>query len=263
MACLLPLDCGAQNQAPAAAASAASEAGAPASSAKARAMERARRAAEGPMRAILEAGKVRRRFEPDPAVEAGPARRRALAVQPAPAVPVADPGTARPEARAHTPLAQPPAVAARPAAPAAPPPPAAVIILTLPDEASPPAPARSAGLDPTAVAPVRAAVVPAAAAEMPKATLASRAPPPANVQPKLVRMVEPEVPPRLLDQLVQPEVTVEFTIAADGAVGAVAVLSRVPRQLEPILATALEQWRYEPSAAPRRHRVQLVFKEGL
>ena len=73
-------------------------------------------------------------------------------------------------------------------------------------------------------------------------------------------MVEPAATPRLLDLLIRPEISVEFTIATDGSVGDIQVLPPAPRQWVPVITEAVEQWRYAPLAAPHRHRVQLVFK---
>lgn len=189
------------------------------------AMERARRAAESPLRAILEASKVRRRIDAESPAEA--------------------------EA-APTPVVVLPLVA---------PPTPVITIRTLPEE------------------PVAAGAAASAAALLPLAEATSRAPaselsrpvqgPPALTliepvvrPPELLRVVEPEANPRLIEQLSRPEVAVEFTIAADGSVGAVQVQPPVPRALVPKIVEAVEQWRYAPARAPRRHRVQLVFKTG-
>lgn len=75
-------------------------------------------------------------------------------------------------------------------------------------------------------------------------------------------MVEPELNPRWLEQLLRPEVTVQFTIRADGAVEAVQVLPPVPRQMVAPILAAVEQWRFAPVPAPRPYRVQLVFRPG-
>jgi len=75
-------------------------------------------------------------------------------------------------------------------------------------------------------------------------------------------MVEPEVSPRMLEQLPRSEVVVQFTIRADGTVEAVQVLPPVPRQMVAPIVAAVEQWRFAPLPAPRQHRVQLVFRPG-
>jgi hypothetical protein len=213
-------------------------------------MERAQRAADSPLRAILEASKLRPAAAPVAAVNPNPnaSLNTSSASLPAPA-PVA-----RSLAAANPP---PPAPVPDPGSPV-------VTIRTLPTEALPAAPARSAALAPTAVAPVRGASAPLLPAELPRPAplpLAVTAPlvPPV---PQLLHMVEPEVTPRLLDQLTRPEVAVEFTIRLDGSVSDVQVRSPVPRALVPVIAAAVEQWRFAPVPAPRPHRVQLVFKSG-
>lgn len=195
-------------------------------------MERARRAAESPLRAILEAAKVK------PASPAG------YAAAPPPAPTAARTQTAG-NATAATPDQGTPPLSIR----------------TLPTEALPAAPARSAALAPAAVAPLRGASMPSLAAELPRPAFM----PPASAvlqAPRLVHMVEPEMTPRLLDQLSRPEVAVELTIRSDGSVSDVQVQPPVPRALVPVIAAAVEQWRFAPVPAPRRHRVQLVFKPG-
>ncbi|MBL8288575.1 MAG: energy transducer TonB [Rubrivivax sp.] len=138
-----------------------------------------------------------------------------------------------------------------------------IVILTLPEDAAPAAPARGAGLDQAAVAPLRAG---SATAPLPgdsaRAPLPQVPPVVAAAAPQLVHLVQPEVPPRLLDQLAGAEVSVEFTIAADGRVSGISVLPPVPRPLVPLITAAIEQWRYAPLPAARPHRVQLVFKDG-
>jgi TonB family protein len=120
------------------------------------------------------------------------------------------------------------------------------------------APARSAALE-TAVAPVAAGAGGAAAAgELPRLA-ASPLPQPVAPKLELVRMVEPELPPRLLELLARPEVAVEFLIRPDGTVTNVRVLPPVPRQAVPMIVAAVEQWRFAPLLVAREHRVQLVF----
>lgn len=229
----------------------AGSASAPAKGASA-AMERVQRAADSPLRAILEAAKVRRRIEPEPTgADAEAALRRATALRQVQAtLPEAAP-VAPPAVSAAVWL--PPQVAVPPAT--------STVILTLPEAATPVAPARAAGLDAAAVAPLRAA---SAAAALPGD--AARAPlpelPATAATPQLVHLVQPDVPQRLLDQLARAEVTVEFVIGSDGRVSSIAVLPPVPRPLVPLITAAVEQWRYAPLPAARPHRVQLVFKEG-
>lgn len=242
-------------------------AGAAASTPAADAMERARRAADSPLRAILEAAKVRRRAEPDaPAETDGAPRRagaqralspdagraegvpRAVAAAGAAAVPDNGAGSDGHGASA-TGAADSPSGLAEPGSPI-------ITIRTLPSEAAA-APARSAALDPAAIDPLHSDASPAQRAELPRPL------PPTGelaLRPELLHMVEPAVTPRLLDQLTRPEVTVEFTIQKDGSVSGVQVLPPVPRQLVQFVIEAVEQWRFAPLPAARQHRAQLVFK---
>lgn len=189
-------------------------------------MDRARRAAESPLRAIIEAGRVRRRIEGDSTTETE-------AAPPAPARFLVAPDTP------------------------------VITIRTLPSEPEVAPAAPRAALAPGGVAPLTAA--PPAVPELTRPVPGVKALPPAAsapTTPELRHMVEPEAPPRLLEQLTRPEVAVEFTIAADGSVVDVEVQPPVPRALVPRIVEALGQWRYAPAAAPRRHRVQLVFRSG-
>lgn len=207
-----------------------------AADADAAAMERARRAAESPLRAILEAGKVRRRYDGDGAAE----------VDGAPPRPV--PGTIRPVVAADSPV---------------------LTIRTLPAE---PGVAASAArmLDPASPTSVAELPARAPAALLTRPVPEVRQPPPLSQSPaaattrgpELLHMVEPVATPRALEQLTRPEVAVEFTIGADGRVSDVQVQPPVPLALVSRIVQAVEQWRYAPSAASRRHRVQLVFKPG-
>jgi hypothetical protein len=240
----------------AAASSAAGAASAASAAAGNPAMERAQRAADSPLRAIMEAGKIRGRIQAEavetPEPRRAPARANDVPPRPAPGAAPA-PVAAAAVAAAGAP-AQPAAPAPRPAAEPEP------ALRTLPTAAAGTTLPR-ANLDNTAVAPLtlpRAAAVPAGA-ELPSV---QALPESAQIKPRLVRMIEPEVSPRALEQLTRPEVTVEFTIGADGAVSAIAVLPPVPRGMVGPIVSAVEQWRFAPLPAPRVHRVQLVFNAG-
>ena len=240
VACALPLTCLAQAARPPAAAAStpAKPASAASGSADAAAMERARRAAESPLRAILEAGKVRRRLDGDP-----------------PADPDAAPVVARPLVAPATPV---------------------VTIRTLPPDPPATSTPRQPALTTGQVAPLNGAQaalpdlsrpvvamtpLTSASSSPPTSTAASGASSSASPGgPALRHMVEPETSPRLLEQLSRPEVAVEFTIGPDGTVSEVKVQPPVPRALVEKIVEAVEQWRYAPMPAPRRHRVQLVFK---
>lgn len=225
-------------------------------------MERVQRAADSPMRAILEAAKLRRRIEGESPAELDAGTRRAngpralTAEPPRPEVPRATfTGNAGVLAQgvANTPPAARGAATAGDAA--------VVTIRTLADEALPAAPARSAALAPAALAPLRSVSTLALPGEVPRLSpwpVASSTP----AAPELVQMVEPEMTPRLQDLLQRSEVAVEFVIQPDGRVSGVQVLPPVPRALVPVIVAAVEQWRYAPVPAARAHRVQLVFKTG-
>ena len=107
-----------------------------------------------------------------------------------------------------------------------------------------------------AVSPVVAPVTAPVAAPVIASALAA---PPA-AQPKLVTMIEPDIPGRLL--LEGPRVVdifADLALRTDGTVGSVTLLPGVPRTWQRYVTAALERWRFEPLPATRVHRVQLVF----
>lgn len=260
------------------------------------AMERAQRMAANPMRVILQASKIRRRSDaevvpepvragvrnvstttvvaaPVPAAVAAPAAPRALpTVAPAPVAVVA--ALVRAPAPAPTPaevvaeqLPEPVPAAAPVAAPVA----APAVASAEPAAAPLAAPiAKAAVFTPTGLtappsgatntAPVNASVVApftASAISMPPSVAAA-----VTVQPKLVTMLEPDIPTRLLIEGPRvSEIFADLTLRADGTVAGVALLPGVPRQWQRYVVSALERWRFEPLAAGRVHRVQLVFGE--
>jgi len=222
-------------------------------------MERAQRAADSPLRAILEAAKLRRRIEPDAgggAVDAETAARRAAVARAANgAVPAAPANGTVAAGAAPAPTA---AAAAPPAAAAAAD--AGVTTLrTLPAEALPAGPARSDALVSAPVAPLRTGGSGPGAAELPRPQALAL---PELQAPRLLHMVEPELTPRLLEAMRRPEVVVDFTIRADGTVADVQVQPPATALLASAIAAAVEQWRFAPLPAPRKHRVELVFKAG-
>ncbi len=239
----------------------ANNARAPAGALAGTAMERAQRAADSPLRAILDAAKVQRRNAP-----AAPTDRAAP-----PRAPVVNGGAVRVGAApGATALAAPrqfnggvvgvaggDAAAGRVADVAEET--QALTIRTLPSAAPVDTPRRAAPLEASAITPAGRNSGELQAIELPRVRALPEV---VGPRPTLLHMVEPEVAQRLLDQLTRPEVTVEFTIRADGTVTAVQVMPPVPRQLVPAIAEAVAQWRYAPSVAPRQHRVQLVFKNG-
>jgi hypothetical protein len=177
-------------------------------------MERAQRMADNPMRAILEAAKIRRR----------------------PGEGEADAAAARDEAATRNAVA-PAAAAPDPVLSAAQLAPAATL----------------------AVAPLKAAAPFAGLAPVAQPLPEMAALPPA-APPKLLSMVEPAVPSRVMDQGPHvTEVLADLSLRADGSVADVVLLTQVPRTWRRYLIEALQQWRYEALTAPHTHRVQLVF----
>lgn len=199
------------------------------------AMERAKRAAAGPMKAIQQASKIRRRpGEPD-----------------APASPAAP---AAPAAGSSTVLAASAAAA-----------PAVVAPVPLPERAA--APAAGRVLEGVVRMPTVAVVAPLASrtsapatATMPALVVSQPLLEALPVQPKVLSMVEPNIPSRLMDQGPRvAEVEAELSLRADGSVAEVVLVPPVPRAWQRYITTALEQWRFESMAGPRQHRVRLVF----
>jgi hypothetical protein len=207
------------------------------------AMERAQRAAANPMRVILEAAKIKRRADadgPEPA-DANAVRRTAQ----------------RPAAVATAETAPVAAVVAAPAAAMAPAP-AAVA-------PPPPAPPPSIAALPVALPAVQRVDAVSAVGTVGAPALTSLpaldARPLPDAKPKLVKMVPPEVPERVLAQLTRNEVNVDLLIRPDGTVGEVNMLAPAPRTLQRFVVEALERWTFEPLPAATVHRVQLVFSD--
>lgn len=230
--------------------------------ADAAAMERARRQAAGPMRIILEAGKARRKTGETEAAPA-PATANTRGIPPrvaaaAPATDAAVPANPTPVVPA---AAAPAAVAAEVSAPAATPPTGIVTPIT-PSSAALENKAPSSQLPALGSAGGGATVSPEALPVAPALPLPTPAlgAPAAEVRPRLSRMVEPEVPQRVLQDIAfNTAVLVDLSLRADGTVAAVNVVPPAPRQLTRIIAAALEQWRFEPLPAARVHRIELVF----
>jgi TonB family protein len=207
----------------------------PESAEAAAAMERAKRQAANPLRVILEASKPRRKgAEAEPAEAAAP--RAAQPPQLAVAAPPVQPVLAKPVPEAAVPSRIVTEVTLNSAA------------LQRKEAAAPVAALQAAG-SATNMTPL-----PAAALAMPKLAAAP-------ARPKLIAMVEPSVPPRVVDEIGGKlnEVEVDVTIRADGTVASATVLPPAPRQLHRYVVAAVEQWRFEPLPGERVHRVQLVF----
>ena len=199
------------------------------------AMERAKRQAANPLRVILEASKVRRKVTAD--VE--------TATAPTPAVAVANTNLGAAVSTSPTALVPPVpvfrtlaatggagSVEGRLSAPVGP-----VAVLQASDRVSP-----------------QVTTMPVLATPAP--TLSD------NGNPRLLEMVEPAIPQRVLDEIGRMvEVVADLTIRADGTVAAVNVLQPAPRQMIRYVVEAIEQWRFAVLPAERVHRVQLVFNE--
>lgn len=195
------------------------------------AMERAKRAAAGPMKAIQQAAKMRRKGEPDVPLPV-----------PAPGVPAAVQAASASALPLGVVVSERSAVAAV----VTPPP------LVLDDT--------PAALKVTEVAPLSRAAAAAAAVSLPALTTAPPVPDLPPPLPKVLSMQEPVIPPRLLLQEGgAAEVEVEFSLRADGSVQDVRLLPPVPRTWQRYITAAMAQWRFEPMSGPATHRVRLVF----
>ncbi len=196
------------------------------------AMERAKRAAAGPLKAIQQAANIRRRpGEADPA-EARVAARATTTVQVASAAAVtAVPASERSAEGAEAP--------------------ANVRILT--------AEARLA-----MVATVDDIEVRTTAAAKDTTAPMPDSPPLLDAwygQPAALSTPEPNIPPHLLEQGPSADaVEAELSLRADGSVAEVTLVSPVPLTWQRFITAALEQWRYEPMGSPRTHRVRLLLK---
>ncbi len=238
------------------------------------AMERAKRLAAGPMRIILEASKARRKtgeadspVVAEPVAKSTPARTTAASLAPpaaadarllvattstGDAVRTAAPAAPAPES---APLQQP---AAQPRLPSAAPPSTPTLIsgFLQSKAAGAAVPALEATATPAlSSAPLAQPVaLPFAAVPLPAAA------PAVTDRPRLLTMIEPDIPQRVLDQMGRnATVMIDLTLRADGSVAKVALLSPAPRQLERALAATLEQWKFEALPSERVHRVELVF----
>jgi hypothetical protein len=222
------------------------------------AMERAQRIAANPMRIILEAGKQSRKAPTDDSSAAA-----ARAAAPTVLAVAAPAQTAqRLVASASLPESLP--------APAAVPVPATVpveqvvaplSVYNAHSRLAGPAPSASPALGQVGAA--QAVTTQLSSVASPTAALTAvltAAPMAAVVTPKLISMVEPNVPQNVLDTMGNlREVTVKFNIAADGRVSDVALQQPAPRQLARYVNVAVAQWQFEPLPEARAHSVQLVF----
>jgi len=133
-----------------------------------------------------------------------------------------------------------------------------------PEPAPEPAPMFAPPMAVPAVSPVTSSVIAPAISAV--ASPAPTTPVPvaaaALIQPKLLTMVEPDIPARVLvDGPRVSEIFADLTLRPDGTVASVALLPGAPRAWQRFVVSALERWRFEPLPATRVHRVQLVFSE--
>ncbi len=222
--------------------------------AAAAAMERAQRMAANPMKVIMQASKIRRRPDAELASEGvrasvRPAAAVATAASALPRVaPV--PAAVAVVAPSLAAVSAPPPVQTATSAPA----PAAATVEAAATE--PPAPS-AAPVSAAVSAAVNAAAITAPLGEAPQAPAFVA---PAALQPKLVTMIEPDIPGRLLAEGPRVvEIFADLALRPDGTVGGVTLLPGVPRAWQRFVTAALERWRFEPLPAARVHRVQLVF----
>jgi hypothetical protein len=188
------------------------------------AMERAQRLAANPLRVILQAGKIKRRVEPDASA----------------AVPVVAAATvAGTSAVARPPVAEAPQPALMTLASKAP---AAMIF-------EPVAALESAPL--------------LSAPALPQTAAPTARPDAGPVRPRVVTMVEPEVPAQLLADVGRAvEVKADLSLRPDGSVAEVSLVGPYPRNWQRYLLAALTQWRFAPLPGPWVHRVELVFNQA-
>ena len=215
------------------------------------AMERAKRQAANPMKAILEASKVKRKVagEPDPpsAVANAAAATTATSATTATTAPLAVPRASGTATATATATASGTATAT-----------AALSSATARNSSLVTQGAVAAEALPTLT--IAEPIAPSAA--LPSAATPTAALAPGWAQPRLTDMVEPAIPARVLDDIGGlVEVRADLNLRADGSVASVTLVQPVPRQLARYVTTALERWRYAPLPADQVHRVQLVFNE--
>ncbi len=125
------------------------------------------------------------------------------------------------------------------------------------------------GARPPADAPTAAASMPAAARATPPAIAAAPAAPapprpPANAPPAAPRVASappPRYPALALRRRIEGEVTLVFTIRADGTVDAPRVVAASPSGVfEEAALAAIQRWRFEPVARPVESRQVLRFR---
>lgn len=240
------------------------------------AMERAKRQAAGPMRIILEASKARRKpGETDVPAVVTP---NAAAVVPEAASLRTVSSRSPTLAAVASPTTNPPAAAVLPAVAAA---------LLLPAAApatlsAAPVSLVSANSAPTPNVSTRVTLEAGALGAKPAATAVSGLETSSVVGPidvplaiapkvvvpqmqagdrvRLLSMVEPEVPQRVLDEMGRnATIQVDLVLRTDGSVASVNLVTPAPRGLLRMLTPSLEQWKFAPLTVQRSHRVELLF----
>lgn len=96
------------------------------------------------------------------------------------------------------------------------------------------------------------------------AAMPGELPPPPVLQPlKLLTLVEPQVPERLLRRTNgKPEFVIDLTIGEDGRVLHASVRPPVAADLADLIVRAVREWRYAPQPVERTHQVVLVLNPG-
>ncbi len=243
------------------------------------AMERAKRQAAGPMRIILEASKARRKpgeSEAGAPAAAPPAAAssdlnsvKAVANRQAAPATGANPPAGNAASPPANPIASP---AGATAAPVAPP----LVPATSSDASAARAAASTEGVvtqvtldagalgskSPTAAVSglESSTVVGPIVAPLPVAPQATVLQMQASDRVRLLSMVEPELPQRILEEMGRnATVLVDLRLRADGSVASVELASPAPRGMLRLLAPTLEQWKFAPLTSQRTHRIELLF----
>lgn len=96
------------------------------------------------------------------------------------------------------------------------------------------------------------------------AAMPGELPPPPVLQPlKLLTLVEPQVPERLLRRTNgRLEFVIDLTIGEDGRVLQASVRPPVPADVAELIVQAVRAWRYAPQPVERTHQVLLVLNLG-
>jgi protein TonB len=86
---------------------------------------------------------------------------------------------------------------------------------------------------------------------------------PAGGLPNVISSAQPDYPREALRDGVSGEVTISFTVNADGSVGAANVVSSNPRNVfDRAAVAAIKKWRFEPPGEPVTGRRTFSFTPG-